>query len=101
MTKLIWIELDEPERATGLAEALASNGMHADTSRTLRGRPEVRIEKPRLRRTVPFMHDVEAIVRRWLARDARDVPGLLARSLDGDRVEIRNPARNRVAHPVT
>jgi hypothetical protein len=100
MTKLIWIELDKPERATGLAEALESNGVHAGTSRTLRGRPEVRIEKPRLRRMAPFMRDVEAIVRRWLARDARDIPGLLARSLDGGRVEIRNPSANRVARPV-
>ena len=91
MPKLIWIEMGQPEDASRLAEMLESNAIRADTSRALRGKPEVRIEKPRFRRMKPFMVDLEQVVRRWLMEEAPETQGVIAKTAEG-RFEIRNPA---------
>jgi hypothetical protein len=91
MSKLIWIEVEHSEDASRLAEVLQSSGIHADTSRTIQGDAEVRIEKPRFRRMNPFMVDVESVVRRWLAEQASETRAVTAKTAD-ERFEIRSPA---------
>jgi hypothetical protein len=90
MSKLIWIEVGQSGDASRLAEMLESNGIRADTSRTLRGKPEVRIEKPLFRRMKPFMVDLELVVRRWLTEEAPETQGVIAKTAEG-RLEIRSP----------
>lgn len=96
MQQLIWIEMKEPDDATRLAEALESSGLDAATGKTIRGKPEVLITKPRLRRMRTFLADVESVVRRWLEHDAAHVEGVLARTLDRG-FEIRSPIADRIA----
>jgi hypothetical protein len=90
MPKLIWIELGQPEKASRLAENLESNGIRADISRTLRGKPEVRIEKPPFRRMKVFRAELELVVRRWLTEEAPETQGVIAQTAD-ERFEIRSP----------
>lgn len=103
MTKLIWVEVRDLDRANRLTEMLESSGVDAAVSRTVRGEPEVRIQKPRFRRLKPFMIDVESIVRRWLEEHAADLRSVRARTVDGS-FEIRNSfalgarARARARH---
>jgi hypothetical protein len=95
MSKLIWIGVKDPDRARQLAETLEMNGVHADVTRSMRGQPEVRIQKPRLRRMKPFMVGVESVVRRWLAKHAPDLRGVTVQTVD-ERFEIRSP----IAHAI-
>jgi hypothetical protein len=101
MTKLVWIEMDDLDGATQLTEMLESSGVEAELSRSLRGEPEVLIQKPRLRRMKPFVDDVQLVVRRWLEEHAPGVTCVRARTAD-ERFEIRNPfalpARVRAPH---
>lgn len=90
MSRLIWIELEHPEQASQLAEMLESNGASAEVRRTMRGKPEVRIEKPRLRRMKPFIADVESVVRRWLGEQGPEMGRVVAETAD-DRFEIVSP----------
>ena len=91
MSKLIWIEAEDPDAVPRLAETLESNGLRADVTRTIRGEPEVRIQKPRLQRMKPFMVRVESVVRRWLVEQAPDLRGVIVQTVD-ERFEIRSPS---------
>jgi hypothetical protein len=90
MSRLIWIELERPDEASQLTEMLEANGVQADTSRTVRGKPEVHVHKPLLRRMSSFMAEVEPVVRRWLEERAPGIEGVTARTID-ERFEIRSP----------
>jgi hypothetical protein len=96
MSKLIWIEVKDRDRARRLAEMLQSSGVQADISRTVRGTPEVRIKKPRLRRMKPFMVGIVPVVRQWLEEQAPDMRGVIARTVDR-RYEIRSPIAHAAA----
>ena len=88
--KLLWIEVSDPGRAGRLAELLESNGVRADVGSTVRGKPEVRIQKPRLQRMEPFMDDLELVVDRWLEEDSADDREVVVRTID-EVFEIQNP----------
>jgi hypothetical protein len=93
MTKMIWIEVEHADDASRLAEKLQSNGVEADISRTIRGKFEVRLQKPRFRRMSRFVFDVVSVVRRWLAEQAPEVGGVTAQTAD-EQFEIRSPTAN-------
>jgi hypothetical protein len=95
MSRLMWIEVEHPEHASRLAEMLELNGVHADVRRTLRGKPEVRIQKPRLRRMNKFIVDVKSVVRKWLEEQAPEVRRVIAETAD-ERFEIQSP----IAHAI-
>jgi hypothetical protein len=95
MSRPIWIELEHPDHASRLAETLELNGVHAEVRRTMRGKPEVRIQKPWLRRMNPFMNDVESFVRRWLEEQAPEVRRVIAETAD-ERFEIRSPTAHAI-----
>jgi hypothetical protein len=101
MTKLVWIEVDDLDGAERLTEMLESNDVDAAITRTVRGKPEVRVQKPRFRRMRAFMADVESIVQRWLQERAPERESLRAWTADGS-FEIRNSfagsARARPRH---
>jgi hypothetical protein len=88
--KLLWIQVNDPSRASRLAELLESNGLRADVGRTVRGEPEVRIQKPRLRRMEPFMDDLESVVDRWLEEEPANDREVVVRTID-EVFEIQNP----------
>jgi hypothetical protein len=88
--KLLWIEVSDQGRAFRLAEMFESNGVHADVGSTVRGKPEVRIQKPRLQRMEPFMDDLEAVVDRWLEEEPANDREVVVRTMD-EVFEIQNP----------
>jgi hypothetical protein len=90
MARLIWIEVNDLDKALRLAEMLQSNGLRANIKRTIHGQPEVHIHKPRLRRMNPFMAGVESVVRRWLKEQAPELRRVTAQTLR-ERFEIRSP----------
>jgi hypothetical protein len=90
VSRLIWIELERPDEARQLVKMLEVNGVDADTSQTIRGKPEVHVHKPRFRRMSPFMVDVESVVRRWLEEQAAEMQSVTARTVD-ESFEIRSP----------
>jgi hypothetical protein len=88
--KLLWIEVQDEDRADRHAELLEAEGTQADVAHNVRGVPEVRIRKPRLRRMEPFLDDIEAIVARWLEEDSADESNVVLRTID-EVFELQNP----------
>jgi hypothetical protein len=89
MAKVIHLQVDDPGDAEEVTARLRLDGFDASCLRPLVGPALIRVPKPFLRRTRPFVEDVEATVRRWL--EEAPMPSEVTLRAGRRCVEIENP----------